>query len=192
MGLRAEDGRGIQSDEIASIEIAVVVPGFAHVGLVPSGIAGGHHEGDFKVQVCAVGCDSLAGIGRSAHPTEGLAGLNRGADSNPGRNGGQMGVQREDLEPIDLMPDDHIVAVVGKPGAGVHIGDLAGERAQGIIGGLAASVPLHGVNVQSLVQLAAARSDAPELAAGPRLAGRADKIPLSPTVWIEDRAVGCG
>ena len=48
-GLGAEDGRGIQSDQIAAVEVTVIVAGVAHVRLVPRGIARGRHEGDLKV-----------------------------------------------------------------------------------------------------------------------------------------------
>ena len=82
-GLGAEDGRGIQSDQIAAVEVAVIVAGVSHVGLVPRGIARGRHEGDLKVQMSPVGSDSLAGVRSATHAAQGLACLDRGAHPDP-------------------------------------------------------------------------------------------------------------
>ena len=103
-----------------------------------------------------------------------------------------MGVKREDFQAIDLMPDHHVIAVVGESGMRVDVSDPSRSRAQGVVGGFVAPVPLQRADVEALMQLSPTGPDAAELTAGPGFAGGAHEIPLGSTVRFEDRAVGRG
>ena len=87
-------------------------------------------------------------------------------------NGAQMRVERVDLQPLDDVADDDVLAVVREAGLGADIHHGAVGRGHHGIGRLAVAVGVQVQDVQALVHLPAVAADAAEAAAGPRLVGR--------------------
>src|ERR1035437_5447566 len=103
----------------------------------------------------------------------------------------QVCVEGVDLQALDLMTHDNIIAVVRQGGPRADIDDRAVGGGQDRVGGLAVVVALEAADVEALVHLPAATAHAAERAGHPWLADGADEEPFLPP-FLEQSAIGCG
>ena len=103
----------------------------------------------------------------------------------------QVGVEGVNLQALDLVPQDEVVAVVRQRWPRADIGDRAVGGGQHRVGWLAMPVALEAADVEALVHLPAAAAHTAEGAGHPRLAGRADEESLLAPLF-EERVIGSG
>src|SRR5664280_3434680 len=89
-----------------------------------------------------------------------------------------MGIQRIDFQPLDPVPEDDVIAVIGKGGPGVDVSNAAISRRHDGIGGLTPLVALETSNIEALVHLPAIAAHTTKTTAGPAFAHGPDEKPF--------------
>src|SRR5581483_4998237 len=128
-----------------------------------------------EMHMSALFADTLARVARAAHHGDLLAPVDSLAGMKSGPRFEQMGIKGVNLNAINHVTQDNIIAVIGKGRARVDIHDNAIVGGEDGIGRLAMAVALEAFDVEAFMNLPASRAHAAEHAGGVRLAGRADK-----------------
>src|ERR1051326_8109849 len=112
----------IESKQVLTIPVAVIVALVSKGSFVPAGKTIAHKQVQFKMHMGAVFGDALMRVGGTAHNGNNFPGLDRLAYSQSGPHFVQMSVERIDFHAFNDMTEDNIIAVVRKTRMRAEVG----------------------------------------------------------------------
>jgi hypothetical protein len=173
--LRQKNQARIQTEEIATIPFGVIVAFTREPLLKPGGKMVIDEKINLEVNMGAFFGNALPGIGGAAHRRDVLTRFDSVPDAQIGPNCAQVGVERENVNALNPVAQDDVLAIVRQPGFGVKVSNGAVGRCHNRVERLASPVPSNTFDVQPFVHLAAIRTDTAKHPGGPRLPYGANK-----------------
>jgi len=189
--LRQEDQARIDSAQVMSIPLAVVVALIGQVFLPPGFEAFVEQQIELEMDVRALFGNPLACVGRAAHDRDGRSGLDLFARLNRGRYLPEVRINRIDFQTLDQMLDHDVPSVIRESRFVIHINDRAVGRGKDRVRRLALAIALETPDVNPFVKLLAVRANAAEHPAGPGFADGANEESFFAS-GVQQFAVGGG
>ena len=189
--LGQEDQARIKADQILSVPNPVIVMLLRIMLFEPGAEMIVVEKVQLEVNMGAFPGDACAGVAGAAHHSDFFARFHRLARFEAAGKFLQVGVEGINLEAADAVAQNDVAAVIGKGGPVVHIRHRAVGRGHDRVGRFAALVPLQAFDVQALVHLPSAGTNASKAPACPGMAGGPDKKFLLPA-FLEQGLVGSG
>src|SRR5437868_2722612 len=146
------------------------------LGLVPFSETVGGLKIDFKMDVRAFLGNARAGVRGTSHRGDDLALLNGMSDLQAGSNGAEMGVNRENRDSFDLVPQNNIASIIRESHFFIDVSNRPGSGGKDRVRRFAMLVALQAFDIQSFVELETIGAHAAEGPASPIPARRGHEV----------------
>jgi hypothetical protein len=171
-----QDQARVHAHQVFAVEQSVIVAFAGKMPFEPGVEMIAVKKIQLEMNVGAFLGNAFARVAGPAHDGDFLPGPHGPAHAQAALDFRQMGVERVNLHPADMVQQDDVAAIIGERRFVVDVGHHAIGGGHDRVDGFAGAVALEAFDVQALVHLPAIGADAAEGAGDPGLARGWDKI----------------